>query len=324
MLRRALLVGIDDYDNVNRLSGCVADSRAMADLLGRNEDGSLNYDCQVFTAPGSAQKVTRAFVRGKWEELFADFNGDTLLYFSGHGAPTSIGGFLVTQEGTPSDPGLAMNELLVLANRSRARSVLLILDCCFSGSLGNPPNLQGDGSLENLAQLREGVTVLAASRPSQAAMEVGGHGVFTKLVLGALKGGAQDIRGRVSAASIYAYAESALGPWDQRPLYKSHASCLDPVRICTPHISDDLIRELPQLFVNPETPHVMAPSYEYTHESALPEHVEIFNKFKALRNAGVARTAAGDDLYYCALSSGTVVLTFLGRFLWDLASKGRI
>jgi uncharacterized caspase-like protein len=65
--------------------------------------------------------------------------------------------------------------------------VLLILDCCFSGSIGNPPNLQGE--IENQALLREGVTILAASRPAQVSMEVGGHGVFTKLVMGALRGG---------------------------------------------------------------------------------------------------------------------------------------
>ncbi len=249
MTKRALVVGIDQYDRVGPLNGCVADATSMAALLDRNDDGSLNFDCRVLTSPGPVP-ITRAVLREQWDDLFRHFDGDVLFYFSGHGTPTSLGGYLVTQDGTPGDPGLAMNDIVTLANRSRARTVLLILDCCFSGSVGNPPNLQSD--VENQAQLREGVTILAASRPTEPAMEVGGHGVFTKLVIGALRGGAADVRGRVSAASVYAYAEAALGAWDQRPLYKSHAARLDPIRTCEPKVSDAILRELPTYFRRPD------------------------------------------------------------------------
>lgn len=154
--------------------------------------------------------MTRGLLRQQWRELFQDFRGDVLFYFSGHGTPTEVGVYLFTQEGTSDDPGLAMQDLVDMANNSSAKTVLLILDCCFSGSARNPASLQA-GGLENKAILREGVTILAASRPTQASMEIGGHGVFTKLVLGALRGGAANVRGQVSAASIYAYAEAALG-----------------------------------------------------------------------------------------------------------------
>jgi hypothetical protein len=55
------------------------------------------------------------------------------------------------------------------------------------------------------------------------------------------------VRGQVSAAAIYAYVEQALGPWDQRPIYKSNATQLSPIRYCTPDIEDDELRRLPQL-----------------------------------------------------------------------------
>lgn len=234
MSKRALLVGINDYDQVSPLSGCVPDATVMSEVLSRNSDGSLNFDCRLLISPGP-HPITRGFLRQQWRELFQDFRGDVLFYFSGHGTPTEVGGYLVTQEGTPDDPGLAMNDLLTMANESTASTVLLILDCCFSGSVGSLPGSQA-GSLESRAVLREGVTILAASRASQVSMEVGGHGVFTNLVLGALRGGAADVRGRVSAASIYGYAEAALGAWDQRPLYKSHAAHLEPVRMCAPKV----------------------------------------------------------------------------------------
>ena len=237
--------------------------------------------------------------------------------------PTNIGGYLVTQDGEPDDPGLAMNDLLTLANKSKAESILLILDCCFGGDLGNPANLQG-GSIENQAQLREGLTILAATPASQTALEVAGHGVFTNLVLGALKGGASDVRGLVSAASIYAYVEQALGAWDQRPLYKSHADSLPPVRRCKASVPDSLLRELPGIFSNPDTTFQMNPSFEYTDPSAKPENVVLFNKFKVLRNARLLITQENKDLYFIALESKTVQLTPLGQFYWELAHRERI
>jgi hypothetical protein len=321
--RRALIIGIDEYDSVSGLSGCVADANAMAEVLYANDDGSANFDTQVFTSPGSSDRITRGFLRTKWNDLFAAFDGDVLFYFAGHGAPTAAGGFLVTQDGTEGDLGLAMDELLVLANRSRAHSVLLILDCCFSGLLGNPAALQGD-SLENTAVLREGVTIVAASRPDQPSNEIGGYGVFTDLLVGALKGGAADVRGRVSAAAMYAYAEAALGAWDQRPMYKSHAKRLDPVRMCRPAVTDELLREIPLLFPEREHRFQIDLSFEHTEPAARAENVAVFDKFKILRNAGLLRTVSGDDLYFCALRSGSVYLTPLGQFYWQLAAGNRL
>jgi Caspase domain len=321
MPKRALLVGIDKYDNVNSLNGCVADATAMADLLSRHHDGSINFECRLLTRPGP-NSITKGDLRRNWADLFDSFTGDVLFYFSGHGTPTNLGGYLVTQDGSLEDPGLAMNDVLTLANRSKAQSVLLILDCCFSGSIGNPPNLQSD--VENQAQLREGVTILAASRPTQPSMEVGDHGVFTNLVIGALRGGAADVRGRVSAASIYAYAEAALGAWQQRPLYKSHANCLDPVRLCEPRVSDLVVRELPTYFPRADYEYQLDRTYEETSDAAIPENVVVFKKFKQLQIAGLLKPKSGSDLYWTAERSGPVLLTHLGQFYLQLVKNGRI
>ena len=109
--------------------------------------------------------------------VFRTLEGTFFFTFREHGSPSDVGGYLVTQEGTPDDPGLPMDDLVTMANNSTASSVLLILDCCFSGAAGNPASLQA-AATEGRALLREGVTVLAASRSTQVAMEVAGHGVF--------------------------------------------------------------------------------------------------------------------------------------------------
>ena len=322
-MSRALLVGLSEYNHVPPLKGCANDAHEMEAVLRSHEDGSTNYDCLVLTSPGQ-QPVTRKLLRKVWAQLFDNYDEDIVFYFSGHGHPTDVGGYLVTQDAEPGDPGLSMNDLLTLANRSRARSVLLILDCCFAGGLGNPPVLQSDGSIENLALLRKELTILAASRPAQTAGEAGGLGVFTRLVVGALKGGAADVRGNVTAAAVYAYVEQALGPWEQRPVYKSHAYRFLPVRRCTPSVPDSLLRELPVIFKKVDDQFRLAPSFEFTEPSAVPADVAMYDKFKVLRNARLLMTEKNKDLYFIALDSGLVWLTPLGQFYWQLARDRRI
>jgi hypothetical protein len=336
MMGRALIVGIEKYNKIRSLTGCANDARAMRSSLARNEDGSPNYDCRVLISEaqrppervdpreGRRHAITRKRLREEWSRLFDNYDGDILFYFSGHGHPTDVGGYLVTQDAEPYDPGLGMYELLTLANNARARSVLLILDCCFSGALGNLPLSSGGLGSDNMALLREGLTILAASRPAQSAGEMGGYGIFTRLVVGALQGGAADVRGRVSAASIYAYVEQALGSWDQRPKYKSHATNLAPVRRCDPSAPDELLRRLPFIFPQEDAPLRLDPSYEHTHSTANPQHVALFNIFKVLRNARLLSTEDDDDLFNVAVESKTVRLTPLGRFYWQLAETNRL
>ena len=266
--------------------------------------------------------MQRALLRTEISLLFDNFDDNVLFYFSGHGTPTLLGGYLVAQDGTADEPGVAMNDLLTLANGSRAREIVIILDCCHAGALGNAPT--GRGDVENRAQLREGVTILAASRPTQPAAEVQGRGRFTQLLLGAMSGGAADVRGRISAAAVYAYVEQALGAWEQRPVYKSHADRLTPIRCAHPAVSDELLHELPKLFLQDDSRVPLDPSSEFTHPDANPDRVAIFDKFKTLRNARLLRTVQGDDLYFAALGSHEVELTPLGRFYWMLAEEKRI
>ena len=99
-----------------------------------------------------------------------------------------------------------MDDILKLANLSKARDKVIILDCCHSDALGSPALSGG-----NVAQLSEGLSVLTASRSSESAIEINDCGVFTALVVNALQGGAADIRGHITPGSIYAYVDQALG-----------------------------------------------------------------------------------------------------------------
>jgi hypothetical protein len=137
-----------------------------------------------------------------------------LLHFSGHGTINNLDGYSVTQDAKKYDDGVAMSDVLKLANDSKVAEVVLLLDCCFSGNLGNVPAVDNSKSL-----LRESVSILAAGRGDQPSVETGGGGVFTSLVVDALEGGAANLPGAVSAPAIYAFVEAALGAWDRRSAF---------------------------------------------------------------------------------------------------------
>src|SRR3954471_11513314 len=248
-MRRALLVGINHYESAP-LSGCIDDARRMERLLRRHDDGGVNFDTHLLTS--DREVVTRARLRERIENLFADPAGGALLYFSGHGTENDLGGSLVTSDATLYNEGVALGDVLALANRAaHITEVAIIIDSCHSGWLGTIP------AVDNMqASLREGLSILTASRSSQSSVEHGDSGVFTELVSSALDGGAADILGNVSVASVYAYVDQALGAWDQRPLFKSHVSRMLSLRRARPGIDVAILRRLPEWFATagPELP----------------------------------------------------------------------
>lgn len=326
MGRRALLVGINHYDYMQNLTWCVDDVLSMRQVLAFHANHDPNFDCHMLLSSGPIpeasnassmpERVTFNRLRVELQELFA-FEDIVLFYFSGHGYATVNGVYLVTQDGNETLPGIALNDILKMANASPAREVLLIIDSCHSGGLGEPAE---HGEEANL-YLRPGVTLLAAARADQQAIERNGRSQFTSLVIGALNGGASDVRGQVSATAIYAYVEQALGPWDQRPIYKSNAVQISPVRFCIPDILDDELRRLPQFFPQPDHLYFLDPSYEVTHTRALFEHIAIFKTFKHYQVARLLRPTFDEDLYFAALHSHPVELTPMGRFYWQLAKQ---
>lgn len=314
-MRRALIIGIDDYQS-SPLDGCVNDAEQIASLLRCNEDCSPNFDCRLITDPAHS---TRAKLRESIQELFAHKAELALLYFSGHGFLREIGGYLVTADAKRFDEGISMSEILAEAQKSPAQEIVIILDCCHSGAFGNSIDTRVDSAI-----LREGMSIITASRASQAAIEQGGAGLFTSLVCDALRGGAVDILGRISITSVYAYTDAVLGPWDQRPMFKSYIDRSTPLRICRPQVPLEILRLLPTYFPASDYVYPLDPSYEPDSPQPDEGHTQIFRHFQQLRDARLLTPEGEQHLYYAAMNSKACRLTHLGGYYWRLARAGRI
>ena len=208
---------------------------------------------------------------------------------------------------------------VLAANNSKAQEVVVILDSCMSGALGQLPQLGSEK-----AHLREGVAVLTASRSGQASVKSGSRGLFTELVCGVLQVGGADVLGQVTVASIYAYVEEALGPWDQRPLFKAHVSKLVPLRTVQAVVPLATLRLLPRWFANPTALFPLDPSFEDTEEPRNTKNEETFKNLQTCRAAKLVDPVGEDHMYYAAMNSTGCQLTALGRRYWRMAQKDKL
>jgi hypothetical protein len=201
---------------------------------------------------------------------------------------------------------------------SSVREVVLILDCCFSGAAGGMPQLA-----TTAAALREGVSILTASRGDQVAVEWA-HGVFSTFLGGALEGGAADVVGKVTIAGLYSYLDECFGPWDQRPSFKSNVDRLNELRRCAPAVPSSELREICEHF--PAADHVfpLDPSYEPDAEPRDPIHERAFATLQKYRAAKLLVPVGAEHMYFAALESKACRLTPLGRHYWQLAKDGRL
>ncbi|MGH9967920.1 MAG: caspase family protein [Pyrinomonadaceae bacterium] len=317
-MKRALLVGIDDYDHIDGLDGCVNDVYALLPLLSRNEDDSPNFDCQI-RASGT-DRIDRRSLLEDVDALLAPGADVALLYFAGHGAQAKNDVVLMPQDADDGDSGVSLSNVLAKVQASPVREVLIILDCCFSGAAGGVPQFGVDA-----AALRSGVSILSASRGDQTAAETSeGRGLFSTYLCGALEAGAADVLGKVTMSDVYAYLSEAFGPWDQRPTFKANVDRLHELRRCSPAVPLVELRRLPEFFPEQDAELPLDSSYEPDAEPKNPEHEAIFETLQRCRAAKLVEPVRAKHMYFAAMQSSGCKLTPLGRLYWWMAKQGRL
>lgn len=324
--RIALVVGIDNYLDIDSLSCCVSDATAVDDLLKRNGDTerSKNFDTKLLIAGGD-KVITRATLKDNVEKLFKTDAEIALFYFAGHGYIESSGGYIITSECTRGDEGLSLRTLVDIANGSPARNKIIILDSCFSGAAGQIPNLK------NHSAIADGVTILTASRDDETSTEIGDHGVFTNLLLDALRGSAANLTGDITPGSVYAHIDQSLGAWEQRPIFKTNTERFVSLRKVTPPIAIEELRRISELFPSEGYVFQLDPSYEPRDEGRTPDmppsnpkHNDIFSILQKYNRLNLLVPVGANHMWNAAMESTGCKLTLLGEYYRRLANKGAI
>lgn len=326
-MRKALIVGIDHYDQISPLQGAVSDAYKVKTVLERHADGTINFAqprLMAGTGPGSG--VTRSDMRTAVQELFAEDSDVALLYFSGHGYIDATGGFLCASDCASGDDGLALADVMSFASQSPAKNKVILIDSCHSGVTGS------SSVSTQVAEIKEGVTILTASTAEQYAMEQGGAGVFTSLLVDALNGAAANLVGDVTPGSVYAHIDQSLGAWSQRPVFKTNVKKFVSLRRVEPPIELEDLKKLTTLFVNPEDELQLDPTYEPERsgkeDATIPPPDPAKNAdFAVLQNlvtVNLVRPLGAPHMWHAAMESKACELTVLGQHYWNLVNQGLI
>jgi formylglycine-generating enzyme required for sulfatase activity len=215
--RQALVVGISEYgEGFESLPGSVRDVQALTPLLDSEECGAFETrsleNCDRF----ELETAIETFFRGKSPE-------DVLLfYFSGHGDLGS-GGMLnqqlhfCTRNSTKQENRLVESSAVpasFLARQmglSKSKKIIVILDCCYSGAIGDLLK-KGEEEIDYGELKATGRVILAASSATKVALQAkDGLSLYTRYLIEGMKGsayGGQNGQGDwIVARSLHDYAD---------------------------------------------------------------------------------------------------------------------
>ncbi|WP_018496649.1 caspase family protein [Rhizobium laguerreae] len=330
--RKALIVGIDYYEALSSLKGCVDDASEVARVLARHADQEVNFQQRrIVLAKDRFSPVTRKQLRIDIQALFDNDPAIALFYFAGHGYVDEGGGFLCASDSEDGSDGIPLDEIMKFARASKAKNKIIILDSCHGGIAGNLD--LGSGR----AEIDHGITLLTASTEDQYAFEGGNGapGVFTNLLVDALEGAAANLVGDVTPGSVYAHIDQSLGKWgDQRPVFKTNVAQFVSLRRTVPPIDlADLIR-LPELFPEPNHQIQLDPSFEPERSKEQAEDATIpppdpaknaiFKVLQKYMTVNLIRPIDEEHMWHAAMNSKRCELTRTGKHYRKLVDDGLI
>jgi hypothetical protein len=324
-MRKALIVGINYYEHVPELYGCVDDAHAVKSVFERNSDGSVNFGVKLLTGTGPTDPVLRSQLREQIRNLFSGECETALFYFSGHGHIEETGGYLIASDARTGDEGIPLADVLTFANQCAIRNRIIVLDSCHSGIAGASP------SAPTSAELKDGTTILTASTAEQYATEKNGAGVFTTLFIDALNGAAGNLVGDVTPGSVYAHIDQSLGPWDQRPVFKTNVKSFVSLRKVQPPISLSELQRITEFFPSPGFEFRLDPSFEPERQNQDPDipspdpvNTAKFAILQKYNRVNLVVPVDAPHMWHAAMESKACKLTVLGEHYRRLVERGRI
>lgn len=252
-----MIIAISEYNDerLADLSFSERDGKDMHNLL-----ISLSYEIEPNHVMIGYIKYEN--IRESIKEFFTSKSvkpNDTLLfYFSGHGVLEDTGDhYLSSSEIDPEEPydkGYSFDDITRMMYRSISTKIILILDCCYSGSASvSKGNSEDEASLgrdaiKNKIKTGEGKCILASSlsyQKSYGTVEKG-HSLFTYYLLEGLKKNEESVNkdGNVTPDSLgkYIYDKVTRVLPKQRPIRKVEAQ------------GDIIIASYPELAKEPSNP----------------------------------------------------------------------
>lgn len=210
---RALIIGINDYENAAPLSYAVSDAEAIHDIL-TNELSfpHENVTCLV-DSEATRGGILRAFMKFTGGDV--DLDERIFVFFAGHGhTRTGIrgeAGYLVPHDADPTDYStfIRWDEFTRNAELIRAKHMLFVMDVCYGGLVLTRSLHPGSTRFLKDMMLRYSRQVLTAGKADEQVADSGGplpnHSVFTGHLIEGLRGKASSEDGVLTASGLMSY-----------------------------------------------------------------------------------------------------------------------
>lgn len=251
--RQAIIIGINEYEDrsIPKLTGSVNDAMEICQRL--RDFGNFEVADKHFL---TGKIATCKAIRKAISDLFWQMDPCDLaiFYFSGHGFVDSRGnGYIAPYDMLYDEPlvcGINMAELrhVILGSENKS-SVVVILDCCYSGITtkgikgGESQSFAFEPNFGNLVMEEggEGKIILASSGETEVSREISDckhvddgsphpHGNFTYHLIEGLDGKAADQTGIITLDGLRRYVEGQLGK--QKPkFFAADASQIERIKI---------------------------------------------------------------------------------------------
>jgi uncharacterized caspase-like protein len=247
---RALIIGIDKYKSAAPLSYAVSDAEAIREVLVDRFNFLQENIIYLENAGATRANISKSFLSLCGDRC--ELDDRIVVFFAGHGMTTAGSrgdvGFLVPHDADLKDYSTLVrwDEFTRNADLIKAKHILFIMDCCYSG-LALTRQLQ-PGSTRFLRDMlrRFSRQVITAGKADEVVADSGGpipnHSVFTGHLIEGLLGGAATDQGVITGNSLMAY------------VYQKVAT--DKNSSQTPHFGQiegdgDIIILAPSLFTEP-------------------------------------------------------------------------
>ena len=174
--------------------------------------------------------------------------------------------------------------------------------------------------------LREGVSILTASRDTQLSFERSDsdQGVFTSIIYDALKGGAADMLGKVNVSGVYNYVDQLLNSWQQRPIFKSHVSKMVALRKCTPKIKLEKLKKIKDYFPDKDYEFPLDPTFDKEIDASNEINQKTMKDLRAYYRLELLIPIGEEYIYHAAENSKPCKLTKKGKYYWQMVKKNKI
>jgi hypothetical protein len=204
----AVVIGINNYQKWPKLAYAVKDAQ---EVIKRLKELGFTEVLPLLDHEATQQKILQVL----GDELYTrtDNEDRVLIFFAGHGQTQDLPngskvGYIIPVDGDQKhyySTAISMQQLQELSNRLRAKHIFYAIDSCFSGLLLPRGGAAADDAFARLTAVRAR-QVLTAGSQGEEVVEVGGHGLFTKVLLEGLHGGADlNNDGYITGTELYRF-----------------------------------------------------------------------------------------------------------------------